>query len=153
MKRFWILMLSVALSFSFTSCKNKDANVPSEHGTFSVALPYTIYVGKTSVWGNAYLEIGKDYLKLSTEWPEGHKMQFASVGQIKGLEQINSVPSEGWHDSYIETNEGYGYVMRYHNGNFWSYHRIYIKEYVVLGGDDWYCKIQYDSDWNPLSNN
>lgn len=33
----------------------------------------------------------------------------------------------------------------------WLYRRLYIKEYILLGGADWYCKMQIDSkDWNPF---
>lgn len=154
MKRLFFI-LAIIVPMCLVSCNNED---PQEYE--KVLLPYTIELYKHNA--NAYdgIEIGHEYLKFhcaSESALNGIKdMQFVCVGRVSGINKITSVPDEGWQYNTIETVENNGYLIRYHikgEDVGWKYRRFYVKEYILLGGEDWYGKVQYDAKvWDPLAN-
>jgi|GEM_PF-6462062 uncharacterized secreted protein with C-terminal beta-propeller domain len=152
-KKLFIILAAVCMAVGlFTSCENEE---PQVYDTF--LLPHVFQLHKHNASKVDGIELGHGYVSFlcaSATALEGvSEMQFVSVGKVKGLYKITSVPSEGWQENNMETTEGYGYLVRYHKRGTdgWLYRRLYIKEYILLGGADWYCKMQIDSkDWNPF---
>ena len=123
-------------------------------------LPYSWVIHKYN--GTSYdgVEISHGDIKFhstsTTAYGGIKEMQFNTVGKVSGINKITSIPDDGWQEKMIETKEQHGYLVRYHITNAddgsWKYRRFYLKEYILLGGEDWYCKMQFDNkDWNPLT--
>ena len=140
----------------FVSCDNNSSNDPQDYET--LLLPHLWEFYKHNISNSDGVEIGHGYMKFSTPSTTAlngvSEMQFVNIGKVSGLNKITIVPADGWQNDEIETAENNGYLVRYHmrgTEGGWQYRRFYLKEYILLGGDDWYCKIQYDKkDWNPL---
>ena len=136
------------------SCSKNDNNDPQSGEVESlntVLLPYQLEVNRYD--NNQYgVEVHKDVLKCysTDKYPE---VQIICVGQINKLSDIKSVPATGWESHDLPAQEGYGYLVRVRGNNQWFYKRLYIKEFFVIGGDDWYCKMDADfyDNWDPLS--
>jgi len=155
MKKFLLLLGAAVVSIGlFTSCEYEN---PQDYEKVLMPHLMTLYEND-SVPASGY-EIGPDYLAaigVDSMATEGiREMQFIAIGKGKGLDKITTVPAQGWQTDSIPANANFGYLVRYHKCGTegWLYRRLYIKSYVLLGGEDWYGKIQYDRrDWNPLAN-
>jgi len=152
MKRIFIFLAIIA-PICFVSC---NSNEPQEYET--VLLPHSWVIHKYNEKAYDGVEISHGNIKFhnASSTYEGIKdMQFHGVGKVSGINKITSIPNDGWQNTQIETAEQNGYLIRYHkNGDEggWKYRRFYLKEYILLGGEDWYCKMQYDAkEWNPLT--
>ena len=153
MKRLFII-LAVIMPLFLGSCSGNDPQIYE-----NVLLPYSLVIHSYNANAFDGVEVGHGYLTFhsaSTTAYDGVKdMQFVSVGRVSGINNITSVPNEGWQSNAIETTENNGYLIRYHitgEDSGWKYRRFYLKEYILLGGEDWYAKIQYDTKvWDPLT--
>lgn len=155
MKKFSLLLSIAVMAIGlFTSC---DYEIPYEYE--KLLLPHFAPVFQAKDVPSDGFEIGHGYLaavgadSLATEGVT--EMQFVAVGKGKTVTKITAVPAEGWLTDTIPAAANNGYLIRYHKYGTegWLYRRFYIKEYILLGGDDWYGKVQFDKrDWNPLAN-
>jgi len=153
-KLFLLLGVAVLATGLFTSC---DYENPQDYET--VLLPYFVQIYQRKSTPPDGLEIGHGYLEFicadSTAEDGLSEMQFISMGKGKSVNKITAVPADGWQSDSIPSVQNTGYLIRYHKHGTegWLYRRLYIKQYILLGGEDWYGKIQYDKrDWNPLTN-
>lgn len=161
MKKLLSWMLVLTMSFSFMSCSKNDNNDPQGgevESLSTVLLPYQIEVG-LRYDGNYYystycgVEVHKDVLKCYCNTLNEYAVQQICIGKVNKLSDIKSVPATGWQTDDLPVQEGYGYLVRVRADNQWLYKRLYIKEFFVIGGDDWYCKMDADfyDNWDPLS--
>ena len=160
MKKLLSWMLVLTMSFSFISCSKNDNNDPQGReveALNTVLLPYQIEVRLISN-GYSYstycgVEVHKDVLKCYRSHQEVYAVQQICIGKVNKLSDIKSVPATGWQTDDLPVQEGYGYLVRVRADNQWFYKRLYIKEFFVIGGDDWYCKMVADfgDNWDPLS--
>ena len=158
MKKLLSWMLVLTMSFSFMSCSKNDNNDPQSGTTeqlSTVLLPYSIevrlnYHPYTTHCG---VEVHKDVLKCYCNNINNFAVQQICIGKVNKLSDIKSVPATGWQTDDLPVQEGYGYLVRVRVNNQWLYRRLYIKEFFVIGGDDWYCKMDADfyDNWDPLS--
>lgn len=64
---------------------------------------------------------------------DGDVCEFVSVGEINGLGNIVSIPSNGWANE-VAVMPGNGYVARcsyYTDNKYYEYARLYVKEWIV----------------------
>ena len=161
MKKLLSWMLVLTMSFSFMSCSKNDNNDPQGgevESLSTVLLPYKIevklrYEGNYSYSTYCGVEVHKDVLKCYRNTTNDFAVQQICIGKVNKLSDIKSVPATGWQTDDLPVQEGYGYLVRVRADNQWLYKRLYIKEFFVIGGDDWYCKMDADFyyNWDPLS--
>lgn len=141
-KLLWLLAWSFALIASGCSSDDPDPDggdvvkpdqeVPDPTGTVELSMRND---DGTSLNG---LYIGKDDNFHGSYW------KIASVGSVKGLGNVASIPLAGWADK-VSVTPGHGYVA--YNSNSDEYYRIYVTEYMasattggVIGADIKYQK-------------
>ena len=149
MKKLLSWMLVLTMSFSFMSCSKNDNNDPQGGEVESlntVLLPYPIEVQVDNYPYTSYcgVEVHKDVLKCYCNTLYEYAVQQICIGKVNKLSDIKSVPATGWQTDDLPVQEGYGYLVRVRVNNQWLYKRLYIKEFFVIGGDDWYCKMDAD---------
>ena len=73
----------------------------------------------------------------------------SSVGKVKNLKEVNSVPSD-WKKS-IKIQIGHGYVLKYHESYSYTclYTRLRVLEYIDKGEAKGY-RIRIQQKWDPL---
>ncbi len=147
-KKYW-MMLAIALTGLCTvSCGGSDDDDENsgENTITEIDPEGTILV---SLEGDARftlsgtnITIARDGLNFYFPYAE-----VSSVGEVKGLSYITTIPSSGWTDQ-VAAIPGYGYVVR--SGNL--YVRIYMIDYVkdTKGSiDGFFIKYQV---WHPNNN-
>lgn len=141
-KLLWLLAWSFALIVSGCSSDDPDPDggdvikpdqeVPDPTGTILLSMRND---DGTSLNG---LYIGKDDNFHGNGW------KIASVGQVKGLGNVASIPLAGWAEK-VSVTPGYGYVA--YNTYSDEYYRIFVTDYMasattggVIGADIKYQK-------------
>ena len=146
----WSLLTTIMvcmLSVSLISCGGDDDDSPSggggtvnpggttdPAGTISLSMR-NASSGTTTIDNVIYINKSDNF--------EGYysNVCFASVGSIKGLGNVTSIPTSGW-AKQVAVKPGYGYVA-YYNGTFY---RIYVEDFIegtsggVIGAEVKYQK-------------
>lgn len=107
------------------------ADVPDPEGT----IPLTM---RNESNGNTYLD--RIYIDRGDNFT-GDYSYFTTIGQVKGLGNVSSIPRTGW-TGKISVIPGNGYVAAVGKWNYgaqtydWTFYRIYVTDYVttVTGG-------------------
>lgn len=165
-KNLWSLLTFVMvamLSVGFISCSSdNDKDEPSNYdgdpiGTVEIGL----VSGKDPYYYTAqnYIELdGRNYLiavnlaNNFTVWKTWRTQlsepMIVSVGKVKGLGSINSIPSSGW-TSEIAARPGNGYIVHFQN----EYIRMYVVEYMVdTSGGIMGVYVKYQRNWKMDEN-
>ena len=172
------LLLVAVLPISFASCGDDDDDLDNGNDGSSIVPDGTITAnirnannGKTSVeltgvywcvdiggFGTQYSDLFIDKAdNLTPDLGATPSVEIVSVGKVKGLSTIKSVPTTGWGQK-AAVIPGYGYIVRrvynlreqeYLNlDTDRTYARIYVVDYMydsfggVIG-----ATIQYQSPW------
>lgn len=134
-------MMAAMLSVSITSCGGDDSPVstpppvPNDGNVVSNQDPEgTIVVNMNNGSSGNWISIGLDsqiHINAANNF-EGYNsyVDFASVGEISGLNKITSIPTSGWAKS-AAVIPGTGYVVRYRNSSSTTYARLYVVEHTV----------------------
>lgn len=150
----WITIMVVAImSVGIASCSGSDEDdgvvSPSESGT-SATVPDpegTVVVNMSAASNSKSHYIGFSYSFRIDEDSNfysddyGSNIQFASVGLVKGLSEIKSIPASGWARK-VAVIPGYGYVVSS------IYDNKYARIYVVCSTGNGYT-VKYQSPFIP----
>lgn len=143
-----LTMIMVAmLSVSMVSCGGDDGNdnpnngQPVNPGTDVADPTGTISLSmRNANNGTTYID-NVIYINKSDNFDSYNGVYFASVGQVKGLGNVSTIPSAGW-ASQVAVKPNNGYVAFY-NGIFY---RLYVEDFIegtsggVIGADVKYQK-------------
>ena len=140
------LILSVALSIgcSKDDPSNPNSSVADPEGTISLSVNNESN-GDTWVPFNDYDSFSIDNANNF----DGIGWLFASVGAVKGLGNVTKIPDSGWATKSAVT-PGNGYVAAYPNGNYITFARIYVEDWITDAGSNGIigAKIKYQYPFN-----
>lgn len=148
----WMTIMVVAIiSVGIASCSGSDEDdgvvSPSESGT-SATVPDpegTVVVNMSAASNSKSHYIGFSYSFRIDEDSNFYSayggITFASVGLVKGLSEIKSIPTFGWAEE-VAVIPGYGYVVRS------DYDNKYARIYVVCSTGNGYT-VKYQSPFIP----
>lgn len=154
MKKLFLLLSAAVLSIGFfTSCNYEN---PRDYETVLMPHLVKLYTHNDTTFDGVKLDSTLLIFHCAdTTATEGvHEMQFIGIGKNKTVNNITTIPATGWVNDTLAVAANHGYLVRYHKygTDAWLYRRFFIREYILLGGEDWYCRLQYDKrDWNPLT--
>jgi hypothetical protein len=106
-------------------------SVPKPKGTISVNIR-NVDSGNTVVtpqgFGSGFYIEGDNF--------RGDKYQFMKIDRMKGIGNIEQTGNneEGWADM-VSVTPGYGYFVRYKDGYYWSYFKIYVVREIISNAD------------------
>lgn len=133
---FYVLMLLIMLSVAMTACGN-DGDEGDQSRTEVVPDPegtVTQNVWWKDAWTQENLGIDgvtvqciKGSWTISNEWYPDAKI--ASVGPVKGLGNITTIPTKGW-SQHIACEVNHGYVVNSGKG---TYARIFVVKKIDYG--------------------
>ena len=139
--KYFVLMLATVLSLSLSSCGGGDDDEPDQPGkpsttdvvsgsaseSSAVSLLSEVYEGPYFYWVN-------DKLYLINYNGQYSYVQMISVGTVSKLNDIKTVPAEGWGNELPLDNIG-GYIITYTYGGKAYYIRLLITFNVSAAGD------------------
>ncbi len=157
-----IIMVAM-LSVGFVSCGDDDND--GEASNYDGDPIGTVEIGLKN-GADPYYYTAQNYLELDgseyviavnlannfTIWKSWrillHDPMIVSVGTVKGLGSINSIPSSGW-TSEIAARPGNGYIVHFRN----EYIRMYVVDYMVdTSGGIMGVYVKYQRNWKTDEN-
>ena len=145
------IMMVAIVSVGFMSCsKDDDEEVvsPNQFDT-KTSIPDpdgTVLIYMSAASKGNYHDIG---LLSSFHIDEDYNfegeayIEIASVGMVKGLSEIKSIPTSGW-ASRVAVVSGYGYVVKYSGYSGTTYARLFVVSSTGSG-----YAVKYQSPFNP----
>lgn len=144
------IMMVAIVSVGFMSCsKDDDEEVvsPNQFDTkTSISDPDgTVLIYMSAASKGNYHDIGSSSFHIDEDYNfEGYEYtKIASVGMVKGLSEIKSIPTSGWASS-VAVVSGYGYVVRYSSPFATTYARLFVVSSTGSG-----YAVKYQSPFNP----
>ena len=146
------IMVVAIMSVGFASCSGSDEDdgvvSPGGSGT-SATIPDpegTVVINMSAASNSNWHRMGLSYSfhidEDSNFYDGGYgNIIFASVGLVKGLSEIKSIPTSGWAEK-VAVIPGYGYVVRS------LYDNQYARLYVVSSTGNGYT-VKYQSPFIP----
>lgn len=138
MKKNIILITFVAVFMSIFSCTKKNEAI-------GIEIDMRNGYGTTVSINDLSLYITSDD---NFEYNFGYSANIASVGSVRKLGAIKSIPESGWAKK-IAVHPGYGYVLKSNDGR---YARLYVSSWTYAAGTSGAiigAMVEYQENWEP----
>lgn len=139
--KYFVLMLATVLSLSLSSCGGGDDDEPDQPGKPSTtdvvsgsASERSAVILLSEVYDGPYFYWGSDKLYLRNDNGHYSYVKMISVGTVSKLNDIKTVPAEGWGTTPPLVNNG-GYIITYTYQGKAYYIRLFITFNVSAAGD------------------
>lgn len=142
------IMMVAIVSVGFMSCSKDDDDEVVSPNQFDTKTSIPDPDGTVLIYMSAASKENYHYILSSFHIDEdynfeGNNIKIASVGMVKGLSEIKSIPTSGW-ASRVAVVSGYGYVVKYSGYSGTTYARLFVVSSTGSG-----YAVKYQSPFNP----